>query len=54
MERKTLVIVEAYYGLKSSGAMWRRKLSYNLHDMGFIKCYADFDLWTRDQDDHYK
>jgi hypothetical protein len=44
---KTVIIVRAMYGLKSSGAAWRAKFSETLRDMGFLPSYADPDVWYR-------
>jgi hypothetical protein len=44
---KTVIIVHAMYGLKSSGAAWHDKLSETLREMGFKPSYADPDVWMR-------
>ena len=38
---KTVIVVRAMYGLKSSGAAWHAKLSETLHSMDFVPSYAD-------------
>jgi hypothetical protein len=41
---KTVIVVWAMYGLKSSGAAWHAQLSQKLHDMGFRPTPADPDI----------
>jgi len=42
---KTVVIVKALYGLKSSGAAWRAHLSEVLHELGYTSSLTDPDVW---------
>jgi hypothetical protein len=42
---KTVIVVRAMYGLKSSGATWHAKLSETLRDMEFVPSLADPDVW---------
>ena len=44
---KTMLVVRALYGLKSSGAAFRAFLAEHLHDMGFRPSLADPDVWMR-------
>jgi len=44
---KKAVIVCALYGLKSSGAAFRRHLSDCMEYMGYTSCLADPDLWYK-------
>jgi hypothetical protein len=44
---KTVVIVRAMYGLKSSGAAWHTQLSETLYSMDFKPTLADPDVWYR-------
>lgn len=44
---KTLIIRKALYGLKSSGAAYRKHFAESLTQMGFKPCYADNDVWMR-------
>jgi hypothetical protein len=44
---KTVIIVRALYGLKSSGAAWHAKLSETLHSLGFQPSLADADVWIK-------
>ena len=44
---KTMIIVRALYGLKSSGAAFRAFLAEHLCDIGFTPTYADPDVWMR-------
>jgi hypothetical protein len=37
---KTVVVIRAMYGLKSSGAAWHAQLSQTLRDMGFLPSYV--------------
>ncbi|MEM7375710.1 MAG: reverse transcriptase domain-containing protein, partial [Bacteroidota bacterium] len=54
MEGTVLIVEKALYGLKSSGAMWHRKLADNMREMGFKPCQADHDFWIRDKGDHHE
>jgi len=47
LQGKAVLIVRALYGLKSSGAAWRSHLANTLHQMGFISCLVDLDVWYR-------
>ena len=51
---KTIIIVKALYGLKSSGAMWHMKFAKNLRNLGFFPCEVDHDLWMRDRGNHWE
>jgi hypothetical protein len=42
---RTVIIVRAMYGLKSSGAAWHAHLSETLRGMNFTPSYADPDVW---------
>jgi hypothetical protein len=44
---KTVIVVRAMYGLKSSGAAWHAKFSKTLRSMEFTPSYADPDVWMR-------
>jgi len=44
---KTVIVVRAMYGLKSSGAAWHAKFSETLRGMGFKPCLADPDVWMK-------
>jgi len=44
---KTIIIVRALYGLKSSGAAWRAHFAKTLEELGFKQCYSDQDVWRR-------
>ena len=44
---KTMLVVRALYGLKSSGAAFRALLAETLHDIGYIPSKADPDVWMR-------
>ena len=45
---KVLVITQALYGLKSSGASWKSILVSTLRTMGFEDMRADPDVWRRE------
>ncbi|KAL7475898.1 LOW QUALITY PROTEIN: hypothetical protein ACHAW6_001791 [Cyclotella cf. meneghiniana] len=45
------IIVQALYGLKSSGAAFRVHPARCLHEMGYHLCPADADLWLKKQTD---
>jgi hypothetical protein len=47
MEGKSVLIVRALYGLKSSGAAWRAHLANTLQQLGYKSCLADPDVWLR-------
>ena len=47
IEGRDMTIIKALYGLKSSGAMFHKKLSDDLLSMGFTPSYAHYDLWMR-------
>jgi len=44
---KTMIVVRALYGLKSSGAAFRAFLAKHLSDIGFAPTLADADVWMR-------
>ena len=44
---KTMIVVRALYGLKSSGAAFRAFLADKLYDIGFKPSLADPDVWMR-------
>ena len=44
---KTMIVVRAWYGLKSSGAAFRAFLAETLRDLGYIPSQADPDVWMR-------
>ncbi len=44
---KTAIIVRALYGLKSSGAAFRKYLGDCMHGLGYKPCLADPDLWLK-------
>jgi hypothetical protein len=45
LQGKSVLIVRALYGLKSSGAAWRSHFAATLHQIGFHSCLADPDVW---------
>jgi len=44
---KSVLIVKALYGLRSSGAQWREHMATTLRNAGFSSCKADPDVWLR-------
>jgi hypothetical protein len=42
-----VIIVQALYGLKSSGARWRDHMAATLRDGGYKSCKADPDVWMK-------
>jgi len=44
---KTVIVVRAMYGLKSSGAAWHAKFSETLRSLNFQPSLADPDVWMR-------
>lgn len=53
LEGRILIITHALYGLKSSGARFRIKLSRNIREMGFTPIQADYDFYRRDMGEYY-
>jgi hypothetical protein len=57
-EGQVPIIVQALYGLKSSGAAWRQTLAESLNDMGFKQSRGDPDVHFRmtngSSKDHYE
>ena len=49
-----LIIVQALYGLRTSGKCWHDRFADVLYDMDFKPCYADNDVWMRDMGDHHE
>ena len=47
LEGKVLIVAKALYGLKSSGAAWRRHLANSIAEMGFKSSRGDPDLYYR-------
>lgn len=45
LQGRHVLIVQALYGLKSSGAAWRAHLASTLASLGFHSCLADPDVW---------
>jgi hypothetical protein len=45
---KTMLIVRALYGLKSSGAAWHSHFAQSLRNIGFKLSYADADVWMQE------
>jgi hypothetical protein len=46
---KNAIIVQAIYGLKSSGAAFRKHLGECMSGLGYKPCLADPDLWLKPQ-----
>ena len=44
---KVMKIVQALYGLKTSGASWRAMFASTLSDLGYFSSKADPDLWMK-------
>ena len=44
---KTVIVVRAMYGLKSSGVAWHAKFSETLRSMDFKPSYAHPDVWMK-------
>ena len=47
LQGKVLIVSKALYGLKSSGAAWRKHLSASIKNMGFTSSRGDPDLYFR-------
>ncbi len=46
---KKAIVIQALYGLKSSGAAFRVHLAGCMHKLGYMSCPADPDLWLKAQ-----
>ncbi len=44
---RPVLIVQALYGLRGSGKSFRDHLAKDLHQMGFLGCRADPDVWIK-------
>ena len=44
---RVIIIIRAWYGLKSSGARWHDHISATLREAGFFASKADPDVWMR-------
>ena len=44
---QVMLIVQALYGLKSSGAAWHKTFADEIHLIGFVPSKADLDIWIR-------
>jgi hypothetical protein len=53
-EGRTLIVVKALHGLRSSRIRWWEQFSLVLKDMGFVPCKGEDDIWMRDKGDHYE
>ena len=42
-----MLVVRALYGLKSSGAAWRKMLAQTFRDLGYVPSKADPDVWLK-------
>ena len=42
------------YGLRTSGLRWHERFADTLHDMLFVPCKADPDVWMRKAKGHYE
>jgi hypothetical protein len=42
-----LTIEKALYGLRSSGTRWHDHVTDTLHDMEYLTCKADPDVWLK-------
>jgi hypothetical protein len=47
LQGRTMIIVRALYGLKSSRAAWHEHFANTLYNMDFKPSYADPDVWMR-------
>ena len=44
---KVVLAVRSLYGLKSSGAAWKKTLAQTLRDLGYVSSKADPDIWLK-------
>jgi hypothetical protein len=54
IQGRTLLIIKACYGLRTSGACWHAEAADTLRALGFKKSKAGTDIWIREQADHYE
>ena len=54
IQGKRLIIDKSLYGLKSSSARFHEHLSSTLLRLGYKPSKADYDLWIRQNGDHYE
>jgi hypothetical protein len=54
LEGHTLVMAEALYGLRSSGARFRDHFVDTIRAMGFFPCKVDPNVWIKNCKTHYK
>ena len=46
-KESVMIIAKALYGLKSSGAAWRAKLTETMKATGYVSTQADPDIWLK-------
>ena len=54
LQGHTMKIIKALYGLRSSGLRFHEHFSSVLQNFGFIRSFADPDVWMRDAGDCYE
>ena len=54
LEYHVLIIHKALYGLRTSSLRWHERFADCLHEMGFIPCKAEPDIWMRKSGDVYE
>jgi len=47
LEGQVLLVTKALYGLKSSGAAWRKHRAESIKDLGFLSTHGDPDVYIR-------
>ena len=53
-KRQLLIIIKAFYGLRSSGARWHDRLADILREEKFASCCAEPDIWMHANGELYK
>ena len=46
---KVMLVVRALYGLKSSGAAWRKHFAQTSRDLGYVSSKDDPDVWIKSE-----
>jgi Reverse transcriptase (RNA-dependent DNA polymerase) len=53
-EGHILIVSKALYGLQSSGARWYDRFADCIHEIGFLPCKAEPDIWMRKKGNLYE
>eukprot|EP00957_Ditylum_brightwellii_P013700 1032704-Ditylum_brightwellii.AAC.1 len=53
-EGHLILIGEALYGMKTSGARFHENIAKTIYQLGFMPSKADSDVWMKDCKDHWE